>query len=280
MSYRITLDQEFASDIGAVRWTRFGHGPPLVFNHGTPFSSFVWRDIAESLSSQYTVYLWDMPGYGRSAMYEGQHVSLDAQGKLFGQLLGHWMQESTQLPIVIAHDFGGAVALRAHLLHGAKYRALALVDPVAMLPLGSPLFRLLHDNEQLFNKLPSHIHRALVQEYISSASFQMLSAAAMDALMAPWLTESGQPAFYRQIAQHQQSFIEDIQPLYGQMSSFPTMLCWGCDDTWIPVSNGRALAKKFPNIKYLEIQGAGHLVPLDKPAQLTAHLLEFLDKAT
>ena len=280
MTSHIRLESEFASDIGTVRWTKFGSGAPLVFNHGTPFSSFVWHDIAQALSSRYTVYLWDMPGYGSSAMYEGQRVSLDYQGKLFSQLLLHWMQDCTELPIVIAHDFGGAVALRAHLLHNAKYRALALVDPVAMLPLGSPLFRLLHDNEQVFNKLPRNIHSALVHEYISSASAQGLSTLASQTLLAPWLTEEGQPAFYRQIAQHQQSFIEEIQPKYKDMTSCPILLCWGCDDSWIPVSNGRSLASRIPNVIYREIPGAGHLVPLDKPAHLTAHLMDFLYQVT
>jgi pimeloyl-ACP methyl ester carboxylesterase len=34
-------------------------------------------------------------------------------------LLSHWALER---PHVVAHDIGGTVALRAHLLHGMKYR--------------------------------------------------------------------------------------------------------------------------------------------------------------
>lgn len=271
------LTQRYSTSNGVVHWDRFGSGPPLVFNHGTPFSSFVWRDVAESISDQYTVYLWDMLGYGQSEKREGQIVSLDAQGALFAELLQFWMRDhNSQQPILIAHDFGGAVALRARLLHGAQYKALALVDPVAGPPLGSPLFHLIHDNSHIFTQLPPKIHKALVYEYISSASAQTLHPTALDALAAPWLTPEGQPAFYRQIAQHELKFTEEIQPKFGELADIPVMLCWGTDDTWIPIELGRKLASRIPNVRFREIQGAGHLVSLDKPAQLMAHLMTFL----
>lgn len=272
------LAQEHSTSNGVVRWTKLGSGPPLVFNHGTPFSSFVWGDIAEAVSSHYTVYLWDMLGYGQSEKRDDQPVSLDHQGQLFSELLQFWMLEhNSQLPIVVAHDFGGAVALRAHLLHGAQYRGLALVDPVAGPPLGSPLFHLIHDNSFVFTRLPPKIHKALVYEYISSASHQTLHTTALDALAAPWLTPSGQPAFYRQIAQHELKFTEEIEPKFGELAAIPVMLCWGTEDTWIPIELGRKLASRIPNVLFREIHGAGHLVPLDKPAQLMAHLMIFLD---
>lgn len=134
--------ERYSSQNGVVHWAKLGAGPTLIFNHGTPFSSYVWRDIAESLSTRYTVYLWDMPGYGASDKYDGQVVSLGAQGKLFAELVQFWTGNDASPPTVVAHDFGGCVALRAHLLHGAKYKALALVDPVAGPPLGSPFFHL------------------------------------------------------------------------------------------------------------------------------------------
>jgi pimeloyl-ACP methyl ester carboxylesterase len=34
----------------------------VVFCHGTPFSSRVWRPYAEALADRFTVHLWDLPG--------------------------------------------------------------------------------------------------------------------------------------------------------------------------------------------------------------------------
>jgi pimeloyl-ACP methyl ester carboxylesterase len=71
-----------------------------------------------------------MPGYGVSSMDPPHPVDLGTQGGLFAHLLIEWGLEK---PHIAAHDFGGAVALRARLLHGARYSSLCLDDDLAML---------------------------------------------------------------------------------------------------------------------------------------------------
>ncbi|KUL20978.1 alpha/beta fold hydrolase [Streptomyces regalis] len=270
------LTRTFTSTSGDVRWDRLGHAgrPPVVLLHGTPFSSYVWRAVARSLARDHQVFVWDMPGYGTSEKAAGQEVSLAAQGRVFTELLGHWGLER---PLVVAHDFGGAVALRAHLLHGTTYRALALVDPVALAPWGSPFFRLVGEHSEVFEQLPSVLHRALVREYVGSASSRGLHPAVLDRLVEPWLNDPGQAAFYRQIAQADQRYTDEIQGRYGEIG-IPVLVCWGEDDTWIPVAKGRELAALVPGARFEPISGAGHLVQEDAPAELTAALIAFLQQ--
>ncbi|MER6321851.1 alpha/beta fold hydrolase [Streptomyces coelicoflavus] len=267
------LPESFPSGSGTVRWNRLGDpgGRPLVLLHGTPFSSYVWRAVARSLARDHQVFVWDMPGYGRSEKAAGQDVSLAAQGQVFAGLLDHWGLED---PLVAAHDFGGAVALRAHLLHGARYGALALVDPVALAPWGSPFFRLVRENAEVFARLPESLHRALVREYVGSTGGPGLHPAVLDRLVEPWLGETGQPAFYRQIAQADQRYTDEVQDRYAGID-VPTLICWGEDDAWIPVAKGRELAGLVPGARWEPIAHAGHLVQEDAPAELTAALLDF-----
>ncbi|MEV6781043.1 alpha/beta hydrolase [Streptomyces sp. NPDC051098] len=271
------LTETFRSTSGDVRWDRLGQPgrQPVVLLHGTPFSSYVWRAVARSLARRHQVFVWDMPGYGASEKYTGQDVSLAAQGRVFTELLEHWELEE---PLVVAHDFGGAVSLRAHLLHGARYRALALVDPVALTPWGSPFFLLVGEHSDVFEQLPSALHHALLREYVSSASSRGLHPAVRDRLVEPWLGELGQPAFYRQIAQADQLHTEEVQDRYGEIA-IPTLVCWGHDDTWIPVAKGRELAARIPGARFEPIAGAGHLVQEDAPAELTAALVDFLARS-
>jgi pimeloyl-ACP methyl ester carboxylesterase len=268
------LTRTFTSTSGEVRWDRLGHPgrPPVVLLHGTPFSSYVWRAVARSLARDHQVFVWDMPGYGTSEKAAGQDVSLAAQGRVFAELLSHWDLEE---PLVVAHDFGGAVALRAHLLPGARYRALALVDPVALAPWGSPFFRLVREHAEVFERLPPGLHAALVREYVTSASSPGLHPAVLHRLVAPWLEGPGQAAFYRQIAQADQRHTDEIQGRYSGIG-IPTLVCWGEDDTWIPVAKGRELASLVPAARFEPIAGAGHLVQEDAPAELTAALISFL----
>ncbi len=256
-----------------VHWSRRGSGPPVVLCHGTPWSSALWEPIADALAGSFTVHLWDMLGYGRSTMAEGQDVSLAAQGQLFTELLHHW--QLPRPPHVVAHDFGGAVALRAHLLHGAEFRSLALVDVVALAPWGSEFFRLAGGHADVFGRLPAPLHEALVRAYVAGAAHRPLTAAAHDMLVRPWLGGAGQPAFYRQIAQADQRYTDDVEPLYPRLD-LPVLVVWGTEDSWIPVDRAHQLAAVIPRAELRLIPDAGHLVQLDAPEALTATLLRWL----
>jgi pimeloyl-ACP methyl ester carboxylesterase len=271
-----SLTQTYESSAGDVRWDRLGpaDASPVVLLHGTPFSSYVWRAIAAALAGRYEVFVWDMPGYGASEKSVGQDVSLAAQGRVFVELLAHWALDQ---PGVVAHDIGGAVALRATLLHGARYRRLVLVDPVAIRPWGGPFFRLARDNASVFEQLPAPLHAALVRAYVAEASSAGLADHVLDRLVEPWLGPEGQPAYYRQIAQAEERHTDEIQDRYGSIA-IPVLVCWGTDDAWLPWTMGQELSSAIPNARFERIDGAGHLVQEDAPAELTTLIVEFLEE--
>ena len=269
-----SLPETFTFAGQMVRWGSLGSPdrPPVVLLHGTPFSSVVWRRVAPWLTAQRQVFYFDLLGYGRSEMRAGQDVSLAVQGRMFAALLEHWRLDR---PDVVAHDFGGCTALRAHLLHGREYRSLTLIDPVALAPWGSPFVQHVRAHEAAFTGLPSHIHAALVPAYIASAAHRPLAAQALQLYVEPWLGESGQPAFYRQIAQMDQRYTDEIEPRLGEMRC-PVQILWGEQDRWIPVERGRELAARIAGATLCRVAEAGHLVQEDAPEAIVAVLLGFL----
>ena len=266
----LELTEVFEWSGSIVRWSKFGSGSPVVVCHGTPWSSLVWRSTIDVLKQNHAVYVWDMIGYGQSDKPDAD-VSLATQGALLAALVGHWDLNS---PDVVAHDFGGAVALRAHLLHGMPVGSFVLVDIVALRPWGSPFFRLVAQNADVFVALPSNLHEALLREYIRGASARGLSQVVLNELVAPWLNES-QAAFYRQIAQADERFTAEIEPRYVDIQS-PTLVVWGTADQWIPVDRAMRLADAIPNSTVLLVEGAGHLVQEDNPAELNAAIFQWL----
>ena len=168
---------------------------------------------------------------------------------------------------MIAHDYGGAVALRAHLLHGSRYASLALVDVVALAPWGSDFFRLVREHADVFTAVPPAIHEGIVRAYIAGASHTGLTAEQADMLVAPWLDGTGQAAFYRQIAEADQRYTDEIEPLYPSID-LPVLVVWGTEDTWIPVDRAHRLASLIPGAQLKLIENAGHLVQLDQPDEL------------
>lgn len=249
-------------------------GPPLVLVHGTPFSSRVWHRIAPHLAGR-RVHLYDLLGYGRSEMREGRDVSLRVQNRLLAALLDHWRLER---PDVAAHDFGGATALRAHLLDECAYRSLTLIDPVALRPWGSPLVRHVHGHEAAFAGMPAYMHEAVVTAYLRTAVHRSIVDSELRPYVEPWLGEVGQPAFYRQIAQMDERYTDEVQDRYGDVRC-PVQILWGEEDAWIPIGRGRELAGLIPGARFRPVPGAGHLVQEDAPEAVVAALLDFLPTA-
>ncbi|RQS90348.1 alpha/beta fold hydrolase [Burkholderia seminalis] len=265
----LELANRFNVDGHRIAWGAFGEGPPLVLVHGTPFSSQVWRRIAPWLARRHRVYCYDLLGYGQSDMPDAD-VSLGRQNALFGAMLNGW---GLSRPRVLAHDYGGATVLRAHFLDGVAYADLTLVNPVAIAPQGSPFVRHVAQHEAAFTGLPAYAHHALLTAYLGHAVARPLSDDALSIYRAPWLTPAGQAAFYRQIAQMRQCYIEEAEARYAP-PDFPVRIVWGEDDAWIPLEQGQALADRIANGRLIRVPRAGHLVQEDAPEAIVAAVLD------
>ena len=266
------LDETYKTTAGIVAAGRAGTGPDLVLAHGWPWSSFSWHRVIPELAKSFTVFWYDMPGYGKSDKSENQRTSLDVQGEVFAEMMAHW---GLKKPSVIAHDFGGATTLRAHLLHGCEFDNYVLMNVVAMRPWGSDFFDHVGRHVDAFQGLPPHIHKAIVEAYIQGALVNDIPVEDFNALVAPWLTEDGAPSFYRQFAQADEKYTEEIEPYFGDVRS-ATKIIWGQDDPWIPLERGKALHQLMPKAEFATIPKAGHMPQLEATDAVLREVLEFM----
>jgi pimeloyl-ACP methyl ester carboxylesterase len=264
------LPERFEFHGHTIGWGAIGDGPAAVVLHGTPFSSVEWRRIAPWLAKERRVFYFDMLGYGRSDKPDAD-VSRGVQNEIFAELFRHWRIE---LPDIVAHDFGGSTALRAHLLNGLEYRSLVLIDPVAISPQGSPLVQAAKQHEKVFAGLPAYLHEAMLRAYIGTAVENALRDDEMQLYLAPWLGDDGQKAFWRQIAQMDDKYSAEVEWRYGEMRC-PVTILWGEDDAWIPIADGRELARRMKDAPFVPVPGAKHLVQEDAPEAIVATVLQF-----
>lgn len=269
---RWLLDREFESSAGRVRYASFGQGAPLILMHGTPFSSYEWHRIAPILAEYATVFVYDMPGYGASEKRDGQDVSLASQSEVFCELLDHWQLTG---PCVIAHDFGGATALRAHLLHAVEFASLLLVDPVALRPWGSPFVQHVRLHEAAFAGVPDYLQEAIVPAYVRSAIHRAITDSELAPYVEPWLGVTGKPALYRQIAQMDERYTAAFEPQLGRMRC-PVTLLWGEEDRWLPLHQGQELARRMNVRRFASVPDSGHLMQEDAPERIVAEALPIL----
>ncbi|MGE4403859.1 MAG: alpha/beta fold hydrolase, partial [Desulfobulbus sp.] len=130
-------------------------------------------------------------------------------------------------------------------------------------------------HEATFAGVPDFIHEAIVRAYVKTAAFKPIDDATLDMIVLPWIEAGGKAAFYRQIAQANSRFTDEIQPLYGKISK-PVLILWGREDTWIPLEKGEALHEMIPGSIFHAISDAGHLVIEEQPDRILEKIRPFL----
>ena len=269
-----TLDETYDTSAGRVAAGRTGKGPAMILAHGWPWSSFSWHRVIPLLSEHFTLYWYDMPGFGQSDLSGPRPNSLDTQGDVFAEMLDHF--ELTQ-PVVVAHDFGGATTLRAHLLHGCDFEHYVLMNVVAMRPWGSAFFDHVGRHIDAFTGLPDHIHAAVVDAYIGGALVHDLKDDDRERLAQPWLSPTGKSAFYAQFNLADERFTAEVEPQFGDIRC-PVSVLWGENDPWIPVARGHALAEAIGTTLH-PLPDLGHLPQLEAPELVANAILNEVARA-
>jgi haloalkane dehalogenase len=104
-----------------------GDGPPVVFFHGEPTWSFLWRKvIPEVRDAGYRCIAPDLPGFGRSdkPMDLGWY-SYDRHTEMIAPLLDDLdLRDAT----VVVHDWGGPIGLRLAVEHPDRVARLVVLD--------------------------------------------------------------------------------------------------------------------------------------------------------
>ena len=265
------LSRSHATEAGAVAFDTLGSGPPVVLVHGAPSSSYLWRGVASRLAADFTVHVYDLPGYGASEQRDGQDVSLAAQTRVLSAMLDLWGLEE---PCIAGHDFGGAITLRVVLLERRRFRRLALCDAVAIAPWITPFSLHVQRHLEAFATVPEHIHRELVAAHLRTAIAREMTDEDLQPYLRPWLGAGGQAAYYRQVAQFDERYTREIERRYGEID-IPTLVLWGEDDAWLEPGFGRRLADTIRGARLELVPNAGHFLQEDAPDAVSAALREF-----
>jgi pimeloyl-ACP methyl ester carboxylesterase len=105
-----------------------GVGPAVVCLHSSASASGQWRALAERLCGRYRVLAADLYGEGRTAPWPGTRpMRLDDELALLAPVFA----TAGERFHLVGHSFGGAVALKAALVHRDRLLSLALYEPVA-----------------------------------------------------------------------------------------------------------------------------------------------------
>jgi pimeloyl-ACP methyl ester carboxylesterase len=244
-----------------------GFGTPVLLLHGSASSSAMWTPVIQALKARFRLIAPDLIGYGRTDSWpDGYVFGLDDELRLIEPLVEH-------LPggvHVVAHSYGGVVALALARAGRVDIRSLTLIEPVA--------FDVLRDDLQAWSeaeRFSSEFGKRIASGDIDAAMRHFVdywsSAGTWDAM------DEGTRAQMRRAAD---KIVHEFAAVFTdprmdalRALAFPVWLIAG-DMSPLPVRRIAALiAERLPKASLQVVPGANHLLPSTHHRMLSASLL-------
>ncbi|MEO0750181.1 MAG: haloalkane dehalogenase [Pseudomonadota bacterium] len=281
---RIAIKAPQASNHVIVNGSRMhylsaGSGDPIVFLHGQPTSSYLWRNVMPFLEDQGQVIAPDLIGFGQSDKPDLDYTFQDHYAHVDGFMTALNLTDVT----LVIHDWGSALGIAWARQNPDRVRAVifmeALVPPVFPMPsieaFGpyADTFRAFRDPQTGPDLLMAQ--NVFIEQILPSSILRPLRPEEMDSYRAPFLDPSkrrpllmwpnelpiaGEPA--RNLA----VFEDNTEWL--TTSQTPKLLIYFDPGVLIPPDVARWIAANFANTD-IRFGGAGlHFVQEDQPVAI------------
>lgn len=245
-----------------VAFTQIGHGDKYAIvcqGWGTDFT--LYESIANALEDDYTIVLFDFPGFGRSPEpKEAWNVSQYCD--FFEDFLR--ALDITRATL-IGHSFGGRVIIE---LENRSEKDLTtdkivLIDSAGIMPERSSL-----------QKLKAKIFK-LKRSFLTSKIVYPLFPEVID----DWISRQGSQDYRAASPIMKQALVKAVNYDQREMLSkidVPTLLIWGEDDDATPLSDAKIMEREIPDAGLVVFSGCGHYSFLEQSGQFRNVLRSFL----
>ncbi len=265
----------------SMSYTDVGKGEVIVFVHGTPASSFLYRKFIQHFSKTNRCIAMDHVGFGlsqKSDKFEGTPQNHAANFNMFIEKLG--IQNFT----LVVHDFGGPIALPYAMKYPSNIKRIVLfntwiwetksnktlqkADKLISSPIGKFLYKRLNFplttllNQAFYNKT------ALSKEVKAGFKNPFKKIKSRKALYDIALSLTASSDWYEQHWQHKQA-----------LSDTKMQFIWGTKDPFFGLDYLDKWLGAFPTANYHKIE-AGHFVQEEQPKESIKIMEEFFQTST
>ena len=247
---------------------------PVLFLHGFPTHSYLWRHVLHDLGDEVHAWAPDLPGLGDTVVSPYEDFSAPMQA----ELLLDWLDRlGLDRVALVAHDQGGAVAQQLVANHPDRVSHLAFVDVVAYdnwpVPFMAQVMRVARtpgvDTVAYALDLPRRVaHSQRLGFARAMWDRRGLAAAVVDEYLRPVSTVEGRERARRFLLAADSRYTLECVPGLRAYPG-PALVAWGADDVFLSASWGMRLVEDLPGADRLElIAFCGHLVPEERPHEL------------
>ncbi len=257
--------------------------PPVLFVHGIPTSSYLWREVLRMLRNDFHGIAPDLMGLGDTDVDPEGRLDMDAQAEMLLELMDRLGHERFAL---VCHDQGGAAAQILATRHPERITCFGITDCVCYDNWPVPVIRRL----QRFSALPGAERVAgsglfqFLEQHTPLGSFrkgvyhrERFADEAIAEYLRP-LTQSSRSRrrFLRFLLAGHPRYTQQVVPALKQFQR-PTLVVWGAEDCYLSPSWGRTLYEDIPGAERFElVPFCGHYWQEERPAEFVAHLGDFL----
>ncbi|WP_437284541.1 haloalkane dehalogenase [Sorangium sp. So ce406] len=256
-----------------------GAGEPMVFLHGNPTSSFLWRNVIAPLSEGFRCVAPDLIGMGDSDKLapSGPDAYTFFQHR---QFLDGFLEELApgRRLILVVHDWGSALGFDWARRHPERVRGVAYMEAIvgAMTwdgwpPSARALFERLRSPEGERLVLEENV---FVERILPSSVLRGLTEPELDEYRRPYRTpgESRRPtlSWPRQlpIEGHPPAVCAEVQKYAGWLATTPVpKLFINAEPGRILIGALRDACRRWPNQREVTVRGA-HYVQEDSPGEI------------
>jgi pimeloyl-ACP methyl ester carboxylesterase len=261
-----------------------GHGEPVIFLHGTPSSSLIWRNVVPPVvEAGHRAHVFDLLGYGLSERPQAPEIdtSISAQVTVLEKMLEHWGVERFHL---VAHDIGGGIAQRFGIFHPDRLRSLTMIDVVSFDSYPSPRTRQqMKQGLETLIKAPDETHRSHFRDWLLSAVHdrEALAVGPLETYLDYISGPIGQGSFFQhQVRHYDPIHTLEIADRLAELGRIPVQLIWGQEDGWQTVDWARRLHAAIPGSRLTLLEECGHFAPEDQPAKIAELIVQFTKAAS
>ena len=254
--------KEMKVDKFDIHYLTGGQGDPLVIIHGGGEGARAWLQNLAELSRYYTVYVPDLPGFGRSQPRgDNFYISEFAE---FVRGFSHNLE--LKCFHLVGHSVGGGIALHYALKFPHEVKKLVLVNSIC---LGKEIALWVR-----FLSSPAFYWS------LGEAAFAILKAVGwlISLLFTPFEFVNPLPRVKMDLGKNLTTLRGQTTVLQSRLSELvmPTLLVWGAEDSIVPVSQAYAAAQLIPDCQLHIFEGCGHSTYKQKVQEFSQLLVGFL----
>jgi len=249
--------------------------PPVVLLHGITGHARVWDHLAERLAPRHRVLVLDQRGHGDSDPAPDDDYRVGTMADDVAAFVGSLRLDRFAL---LGHSMGGRIAIKYAADHAARLERLVIVDIGPDINLAG-----LQRVRDMMANAPERIEsEEWAVEYIRRANplqdVDMLRERVRHGLRrAPdgeltWKYAKGLRDMMRE---GRRDAVDLWEPL--PRIPCPTLIVRGAESDILSAEVAKQMAERLPDGRVVEIAGAGHTVPADRPEEFVRQIRAFLE---